>query len=374
MKILILAIDRDNDFGVKANVKGPVVGRDRCLEAAVKLSLADPEDSDANTLFAAIKLYDELKESGKFEGIEVALITGHHNVGVESDLELSRQLDEVLAKFPADGVIPVTDGAEDEQIFPIISSKVPIVSTRRVVVKQSPGIETTWYIIVRYIKELMSDPEISKVILGIPGLIVLLYGIAKIVSLKYPASTQIVSSTVTGVIMLIVGGYFFSKGFKIQPIASLVRIVSRGLITFIGVVTGFIVILGGAINVYITLESIAEKMIGGIPTSELIAILIYLNAVNKYFILGLGIMIAGKIIQEYLRRNPHLWYYIAAFLLLPAFWKVIDLITLYSNPLVRRGAEAYIGGILLVLLDLGISIMVSIKLREKMRRWATSSS
>lgn len=179
MKVLVLAIDRDDDFGVKAGVSGPVIGRDKCLDAAVKLSLADPEDSDANSLFAAIKLYDELKESGKFEDVEVALITGSHNVGVESDLELSRQLDKVLKEFPADGVIPVTDGAEDEQIFPIITSKVPILSTRRVVVKQSPGIETTWYIIVRYLKELLSDPEVSKVVLGIPGLIVLLYGIAK---------------------------------------------------------------------------------------------------------------------------------------------------------------------------------------------------
>lgn len=186
-------------------------------------------------------------------------------------------------------------------------------------------------------------------------------------SIKYPPSAQIVSSTVTGLIMLIVGGYFFAKGFRIKPITSLVRIVSRGLITFIGVVTGFIVMLGGAINVYLTLESIAEKMIGGIPTSELIALLIYLNAVNKYFILGLGIMIAGKIIQEYLRRNPHLWYYIASFLMLPAFWKVIDLITLYSNPLVKKTSGELVGGISLVVIDILISIIISIKLREKVR-------
>ncbi|CAB50585.1 DUF373 family protein [Pyrococcus abyssi] len=374
MKILVLAIDRDDDFGVKAGVKGPVIGRDSCLDAAVKLSLADPEDSDANTLFAAIKLYDELKKKGEFDEVEVALITGHPNVGVESDLRLSKQLDEVLKKFPADGVIPVTDGAEDEQIFPIITSKVPIISTRRVVVKQSPGIETTWYIIVRYLKEMMSDPEVSKVVLGIPGLIVLLYGIAKIISIKYPPSAQIVSSTVTGVVMLIVGGYFFSKGFRLKPITSLVRIVSRGLITFIGVVTGFIVMLGGAINVYLTLESIAENMIGGIPTSELIAFLIYLNAFNKYFILGLGIMISGKIIQEYLRRDPHIWYYIASFLMLPAFWKVIDLMTIYSNPLIKKSPETLIAGVLLVLIDLTLSIIISIKLREEVKKWSSASS
>lgn len=245
MKVLILAIDRDNDFGVKAGVNGPVIGREKCLDAAVKLSLADPEDSDANTLFAAIKLYDELKRSGEFEDVEVALITGHPSVGVKSDLELSRQLEEVLKVFPADGVIPVTDGAEDEQIFPIISSKVPIISSRRVVVKQSPGIETTWYIIVRYLKELLSDPEASKVFVGIPGMIVLLFGLAKLISLRYPASTQIVSSVVTGFIMLLVGGYFFVKGFKLRPIQSIAKMISRGFITFIAGLTGLIVIGGG---------------------------------------------------------------------------------------------------------------------------------
>lgn len=73
IRVLILAIDRDDDFGKKAGVKGgPVIGRAACLDAAVKLSLADPEDSDANVLYAAIKLYDKLKEKGEFDDVEVA--------------------------------------------------------------------------------------------------------------------------------------------------------------------------------------------------------------------------------------------------------------------------------------------------------------
>ena len=51
----MLAIDRDDDFGKKAGVRGPVIGRDACIDAALKLSLADPEDSDANVLYAAVK-------------------------------------------------------------------------------------------------------------------------------------------------------------------------------------------------------------------------------------------------------------------------------------------------------------------------------
>ena len=154
IKVLVLAIDRDDDFGKKAGVNGPIIGRDACVDAALKLSLADPEDSDANVLYAAVKLYDELKERAEFEDIEVALITGHPEVGVKSDLELNKQLEKVLTQFPADGIIPVTDGAEDEQIFPIITSKVPVISTKRIVVKQSESIETTYYIIYRYLRDL----------------------------------------------------------------------------------------------------------------------------------------------------------------------------------------------------------------------------
>ncbi len=217
IRVLILAIDRDDDFGKKAGVKGgPVIGRAACLDAAVKLSLADPEDSDANVLYAAIKLYDKLKEKGEFDDVEVALITGHPKVGLKSDMELARQLDEVLKVFPADGVIPVTDGAEDEQIFPIIASKVPIITSHRVVVKQSPGIETTWYIIVKYMKEILSDPEVAKVVFGIPGLIVLLYGLSKIVGVWYPQSEKIVSTVISGTVLLIIGGLFFTKGFNLD--------------------------------------------------------------------------------------------------------------------------------------------------------------
>ncbi|AEH25012.1 DUF373 family protein [Pyrococcus yayanosii] len=372
MRVLILAIDRDDDFGVKADVRGPVIGRDACVKAALKLSLADPEDSDANVLYAAVKLYDELKGKGEFDEVGVALITGHPDVGVKSDLELGRQLEEVLKKFPADGVITVTDGAEDEQVFPLISSRVPIISTRRVVVKQSPGIETTYYVIARYVREILSDPEASKILLGIPGMIVLLYGLARLISIKYPPSAQIVSSAVTGFVMLLVGGYFFAKGFGIR--VSLRESITKGFITFISVVTGLLVITAGAINVYLRLEDIALEMIGGQPGSELIALLIFLNAVNSTFILGLAIMVGGKIIQGYLRRDYHLWYYVTGLVMLPAFWKVVDLMTKYSNPLITLERIEIVEGITVIALDIGLSILLGAYLRERLKRWVAGEN
>jgi len=367
IRVLILAIDRDDDFGVKAGVKGPVIGRDACVDAALKLSLADPEDSDANVVYAAVKLYGELKESGEFDDVEVAIITGHRDVGVKSDLELTRQLDMILEKFPADGVIPVTDGAEDEQIFPIITSRLPIISSRRVVVKQSEGIETTYYIIYRYIKEILSDPEAAKVFLGIPGLILLLYGIARLISIRYPQSVNIISATVTGTILFLVGAYFFTKGFRVR--FSIRETVTKQFIPLISFIAGFLIMAAGAINVYLYLESIAERMLGFLPGTDLLQVLIYINAINTPFVMGLSVMILGKVIQAYMKKDHHLWYYVSGILILPAFWITIDLTTRYAMSIIVLSEFEVFKKALIAVVDLIVSVLIGMYLKEKIRGW-----
>ncbi|NJE03710.1 DUF373 family protein [Thermococcus sp. MV11] len=365
MRALILAIDRDDDFGQKAGVEGPVIGREACIDAALKLSLADPEDSDANVAYAAVKLHDELRESGEFEDVQVALITGHPKVGVKSDLELARQLEEVLKAFPADGVITVTDGAEDEQIFPIITSKVPIISSHRVVVKQSEGIETTYYIIYRYLKEILSDPEVAKVVLGIPGMILLLYGIARLIGVWYPESVKIISATITGTILLFIGGYFFTKGFRFN----IRETVAKQFVFVISLIAGMLIIGGGAINAYFRLEEYSLELIGSYPGTPLLAMLIYINALNSSLILGIAVMITGKVIQSYLRKDHHIWYYASTLLMMPAMWVTIDLTTRYAMAILTLSDIEVFTKLLVALIDVGIAVMAGIYLRGKVRGW-----
>ena len=59
-RTLILCIDGDDDIGQKANVETPILSRNSNLEAATKLAIADPEEADANAMFGAVKLYDNL--------------------------------------------------------------------------------------------------------------------------------------------------------------------------------------------------------------------------------------------------------------------------------------------------------------------------
>lgn len=167
-KTLVLVVDRDDDFGVKGKVNTPVIGVQNCLDAATAFGIADPEDSDLNALYAAVSVCLEIQEDG--HEADVALICGDEKVGHRSDLALVSQLEEVLEEIDPDSVVLVGDGAEDEYIYPIISSRAHVDSVRKVYVKQAPGLEGTFYIV----KKMMSDADKRKRFLVPLGFVIVL--------------------------------------------------------------------------------------------------------------------------------------------------------------------------------------------------------
>src|SRR5437870_6916665 len=86
-RILVLCIDRDDDIGSKGGIETPIVGRDHCINAGIRLAIEDPEDADTNAIFAAIKSYEQLISKG-YES-EVALVSGKFNRGIEGDEKIS---------------------------------------------------------------------------------------------------------------------------------------------------------------------------------------------------------------------------------------------------------------------------------------------
>lgn len=169
---LVVCVDRDDDLGRKAGVSGPVVGRAQAVDAATRLAIADPEDSDTNAIFAAVSLLDELRGAG--EDCEVCVLTGSPKVGVLSDRRVADQFDQVLERVRATSAYLVSDGAEDEYLFPILASRVRIDGVRRVYVRQSASIESTYYTLVRALK----DPKLrAKTVLPF-ALVLLTLGIA----------------------------------------------------------------------------------------------------------------------------------------------------------------------------------------------------
>ncbi len=170
---LIVCVDRDDDLGRKTGIKGPVVGRAACMKAAIALATADPRDTDANTIFETVKTYDEFTKDG--HKAKVAVLTGDGRVGIKSDEEVVEQLKKVMKGI--DGIIFVSDGLDDEQLIPIIQSYGRIVSIKRVVVKQAERLESMYYTILDFIKRVMRDKELSKLIIGVPGIAALIYAV-----------------------------------------------------------------------------------------------------------------------------------------------------------------------------------------------------
>ncbi|MCJ7767442.1 DUF373 family protein [Candidatus Bathyarchaeota archaeon] len=176
-RILRLCVDRDGDLEVKAGVKTPVVGRAGNLDAAVALALRDPEEPDANAIFEAVRIYDRLiTESKPEEVFEVATLSGSEFGGVGADRKIAAGLNDLLISYPAKEVILVTDGYSDEAVLPLVQSRVPVSSVRRIVIKHSESIEETAAVFSRYLRTIAENPRYSRIALGIPGILFLILG------------------------------------------------------------------------------------------------------------------------------------------------------------------------------------------------------
>lgn len=311
-RTLVLSVDRDDDIGYKASVESPCVGRAACLKAANTLALADPEDSDVNAIFYAIKIFDDLTAKG--EDVQVAVISGNHLHMIEGDRKIAATLEQVVHETQATNCILVSDGAEDEYVIPIIQSKIPVSSIRRVIVNQMPNLEGTYYIL----RKLLDDPKISRIVLVPLGLAMLLYASAYL--LGYPGTATII---VVGVI----GSYLLYKGFGIDEtlhgtIDALRVSLTRGRFSFvtytttillvvIGFVMGFVTVLKfyssdeslGILLYFMTFiyGSVEWLIIAGIIVSVGIIIDVYLNEreqlgkviVFPFFVTALGLILYG---------------------------------------------------------------------------------
>ena len=202
---LVLCIDRDDDVGKKTGVETPLVGKEANLAAASALAVADPEEADSNAMFGAVKLYGELKEKYPDEEFQIATISGSERGGTDSDRKMLEELTAVLKGYPANGIILVTDGFA-ESLKPIIESRVPINSVHNVVVKHSQRVEETYAVLFRYLRMLIDDPYYARITLGVPGILLIIFGFLVV-------SNQLENAGL--VVMFVIGIVLFLKGFGI---------------------------------------------------------------------------------------------------------------------------------------------------------------
>lgn len=275
-KYLVLCVDRDNDLGTKAKVESPVIGREPAIAAATKLALADPEEADANAIFAAVRKYDELQAAKT--PCDVAVVCGDSNRGFEADRRVGRQVASVLGGSDYAGVVLISDGAEDEQVVPIIQGLKPIVSVQRVAVKHSQTVEETYQVLGRYLRMLIFDPHYSKYALGVPGLILVMAGILVLAGKSFEAGLAT---------LLILGGAFLVRGFSIdRTVVGLLQRGPTGYIRFFSMVASVLVILAGIFTGY-------NVMMG--DTSAVTAVLANPGAILVYGAPLVGYFLSGSL-------------------------------------------------------------------------------
>jgi putative membrane protein len=199
-RLLILVVDIDNDLYRKTKIGGPLLGRVQNLSGATQLALADPEDTDANTMFQAVKIYDELKEQGY--AVSIATVTGAESEGYVADRELATQLDRVISETKSDSCVFVTDGASDERALPLIESRIKVNSVKSITVKQSKALESTYITMLEKLKE----PHYARIVFGIPAILALLFAVSYAAGLGWQAPVAII------------GLYLFVKGFGFEEI------------------------------------------------------------------------------------------------------------------------------------------------------------
>ncbi|MCW3131296.1 MAG: DUF373 family protein [Candidatus Methanospirare jalkutatii] len=296
-KILVLCVDRDNDVGEKAGVETPVVGKTAVEDAAKKFALADPEDSDVNALFAALKIYEDLKEDLKEqaapqeeseEGAEIALIAGDRDIGVKSDTKIASQLEEVLAKTGAKRAIIVTDGSEDEEILPIVQSRMRIDAVRRVIVRQSEPLESGFYML----KRLFEEEKFSRSFLTPLGLAMLAISISLI--LGQPSLS-------IGLILGILGIYALLKGIGLGGvladfIAAMRSSLYTGKISFVTDICALVLALAGAFQGTLSALSLLPANTEGFSGSILVATA-FVRASIWWFICAAVAIVVGKMMN-----------------------------------------------------------------------------
>ena len=290
-KTLILNIDRDDDFGRKAQVKSPIIGVQNNLDAANKLGFVDAEDSDLNAIFFAISLYETLKKETK--DIEIATLCGDINVGVKSDQKLADQLEFVIKEINAQDAILISDGAEDEYILPIIQSRLKITSIQRVNVKQSKQIEDSYYRIIK----LLDEDKVKKQFFLPISLILIVWAIFAIFGM---------AASGFGAILFTLGIYLLIRTFNSEKKVAVIWHEFRG-----GLLTGrpsFYTFILSIVIISVTVFYAYNNLFyQDIPL--VVMILKFLGAITWGIVAAGLLTVFGRVTDLYIREKKALWSY-----------------------------------------------------------------
>jgi len=294
-KLLVICKDRDDDLGRKTGIPTPVVGRDACIEAAQRLALEDPEDADSNSIFFAIKTYEDLVSKGY--KAQVVTVTGVENRGVQADEKVASEIKSVLKKFSANGAVIVSDGEDDEMVIPVIQNIIPIISVQRVVMQVSRTIEHSYAVFGKFLKLVMYNPKYSKFFLGVPGILLLIGGIGAVTGYN---------AEIFAVLISILGGAFLIRAFDIDKAwVNWAKPTPEGFTRMFTLITGLILI---AASVPAGIASVSAVYTSGnveianLLTNEIV-VGQFVSGMIPFLWIGLGTIFVGILFSNWLNRK-----------------------------------------------------------------------
>ena len=293
-KLLVICIDRDDDLGRKTGISTPVVGRNACIEAAQRLALEDPEDADSNSIFFAVKTYEDLVSKGY--KAQVITVTGVENRGVQADEKVASEIKSVLKKFSENGAVIVSDGEDDEMVIPVIQNVIPVISVQRVVMQVSRTIEHSYAVFGKFLKLVMYNPKYSKFFLGVPGILLLIGGIGAVTGYN---------AEIFAVLVTILGGAFLIRAFDIDKAwANWAKPTPEGFTRMFTLITGLILIAAsvpaGIANV--NLENVSDLGIINLITDNIV-IGQFVSGMIPFLWIGLGTIFVGILFSNWLNRK-----------------------------------------------------------------------
>ena len=291
-RLLIICIDRDNDVGEKANIATPVVGRDACIEAAQRLALEDPEDADSNSIFSAIKTYEDLISKGY--QAQVITVAGLKARDVHADEKIALEIRSVLEKFSANGAVIVSDGEDDESVIPLVQNILPVISVQRVVMKVSRTVEYSYAVFGKYLKMIAYDSKYSKFFLGVPGILLLIGGIATIVGY---------TTEIFAVLVSVLGGAFLIRAFDIDKAwSSWTKPTPSGFIRMFTLIAGIILvlasILAGVVAVDVSLIDSEAQLLNIVSNKILVGQ--FISGALPILWVGIASIFAGTFLSNWL--------------------------------------------------------------------------
>jgi putative membrane protein len=311
MKLLILCVDRDDDLGTKASITSPVIGREDCLRAATALGLKDPEESDMNSIFSGISVYDDYVKNGV--DAEIAVICGDKDVGIKSDQTLARQMDIVLGKIEPKSAILVSDGADDEYIYPILASRIEIDGIKRVVVKQARNIESMYYMFLRSFQD---ERVRRKFILPIALALIIFSTFSLINQLAWAMFPDTKIPDISWpVVFLTLGIYIIVKAYNLdEPIKAMSQDAKTAIATIPFVILAGITIVAGILAGWTAIQG---------NTDSLHQIIILFGIFLWACVFAIILLGMGRALQIYTRQNDFPWLFFPIVFSVLAFGSIL---------------------------------------------------